>query len=46
MERTLAPSCFPCLPSSRNDHGGANLVAFCVAEEHVQEFNAELERLQ
>jgi len=46
MERTLAPSCFPCLPCSRNDHGGANLVAFCVAEEHVQEFNAELERLR
>ncbi|CAN6242585.1 unnamed protein product [Urochloa humidicola] len=42
MERKRSPSCFPC---SRNDHGGANVVAFCVTEEHVQEFHAELARL-
>ncbi|CAN6227226.1 unnamed protein product [Urochloa humidicola] len=45
-ERTVAPSCFPCLPCSWNDDGGANVVAVCVTEEHAQAFHAELARLQ
>ncbi|CAO2179516.1 unnamed protein product [Urochloa humidicola] len=48
MEQKRSPLCFPCLPCSMNendDHGGANVVAFCVTEEHVQEFHAELARL-
>ncbi|CAN6227228.1 unnamed protein product [Urochloa humidicola] len=46
MERKRSPLCFPCLPCSMNEHGGANVVAFCVTEEHVQEFHAELARLR
>ncbi|CAO2183617.1 unnamed protein product [Urochloa humidicola] len=48
MEQKRSPLCFPCLPCSMNendDRGGANVVAFCVTEEHVQEFHAELARL-
>ncbi|CAN6271011.1 unnamed protein product [Urochloa humidicola] len=46
MEQKRSPLCFPCLPCSMNDHGGANVVAFCVTDEHVEEFHAELARLR
>ncbi|GJN12128.1 hypothetical protein PR202_ga30380 [Eleusine coracana subsp. coracana] len=46
VEKLSAPACFPCLPHSRTDHDGANVVAFCVTEEHVDKFLAELARLQ
>lgn len=41
-----APACFPCLPCSRADDFGVNVVAFCVTEEHVEHFQAELARLR
>ncbi|CAL5014792.1 unnamed protein product [Urochloa decumbens] len=46
LERKRSPLCFPCLPCARNDRAGANVVAFCVTEEHVHEFHAQLARLQ
>ncbi|KAF8674787.1 hypothetical protein HU200_048069 [Digitaria exilis] len=49
MERTVVPSCFPCLPCSWNEnggHGGANVVAFCVTEDHIEQFHSELEKLR
>ncbi|KAL6650424.1 hypothetical protein ACP70R_009349 [Stipagrostis hirtigluma subsp. patula] len=46
MERTVAPLCFPCLPFSRKSDHGANVIATCVTEEHVEEFLAEIGRLQ
>ncbi|GJN36895.1 hypothetical protein PR202_gb25832 [Eleusine coracana subsp. coracana] len=36
----------PVQPCSRTDHDGANVAAFCVTEEHVDKFLAELTRLQ
>uniref|UniRef100_A0A0E0E5X2 Uncharacterized protein n=1 Tax=Oryza meridionalis TaxID=40149 RepID=A0A0E0E5X2_9ORYZ len=44
MEVTVMPSCFPCLPCSRSN--GVNMVAWCVMDEHVDVFRAELARLQ
>jgi hypothetical protein len=44
-DRPLGPSCFTCLPCSRNDHHGANVVALCVTEDHIREFHAQLARL-
>ncbi|GJN12129.1 hypothetical protein PR202_ga30381 [Eleusine coracana subsp. coracana] len=41
-----APLCFPCLPCSTADDDGANVVAMCVTEEHIQQFHAELARLR
>uniref|UniRef100_A0A0D3GKE7 Uncharacterized protein n=1 Tax=Oryza barthii TaxID=65489 RepID=A0A0D3GKE7_9ORYZ len=38
------PSCFPCLPCSRSN--GVSMVAWCVMDEHVDVFRAELARLQ
>ncbi|XP_006657297.1 acyl transferase 15-like [Oryza brachyantha] len=49
MEVTVMPSCFPCLPCSRMDgdgDGGVNVVAWCVTDEHVDVFRAELARLR
>nr|CAB3484018.1 unnamed protein product [Digitaria exilis] len=49
MERTVVPSCFPCLPYSRNEnggYGGANVVAFCVFKDHVEQFHTELANLR
>ncbi|CAN6286643.1 unnamed protein product [Urochloa humidicola] len=46
VEQKRSPLCFPCLPCSRNGHAGANVVAFCVTEEHVDEFHAQLARLR
>uniref|UniRef100_A0A0E0ADW0 Uncharacterized protein n=1 Tax=Oryza glumipatula TaxID=40148 RepID=A0A0E0ADW0_9ORYZ len=44
MEVTVMPSCFPCLPCSRSN--GVSMVAWCVMDEHVDVFRAELARLQ
>ncbi|TVU07297.1 hypothetical protein EJB05_47347, partial [Eragrostis curvula] len=41
-----AAICFPCTPCASSDDNGANVVGFCVTDEHVQEFNAELARLR
>ncbi|KAF8749600.1 hypothetical protein HU200_012617 [Digitaria exilis] len=47
MERTVLPSCFTCLPCSTNDHGGGvNVVAFCVTEDHIEQFHSELAELR
>lgn len=47
MEVTVMPSCLPCLPCSRsNGSDGVNAVAWCVTDEHVDVFRAELARLQ
>lgn len=46
MERRALPLCFPCVPCSRKDDDGVNVIAFCVTEEHVERFHAELARLR
>lgn len=46
VDKLRTPVCFPCLPCSRNNGNGANVVAFCVTEEHIRQFHAELARLQ
>ncbi|KAK3142912.1 hypothetical protein QOZ80_4BG0354010 [Eleusine coracana subsp. coracana] len=46
MEKLRRPVCFPCLPCSRNSEDGANMVAFCVTEDHIHKFLAELATLQ
>ncbi|KAG2615562.1 acyl transferase 15-like [Panicum virgatum] len=46
MERTVAPMCWPCLPCSRKKDDGSNVVACCVTKEHVEEFDAQLDRLR
>ncbi|KAK3145222.1 hypothetical protein QOZ80_4AG0325690 [Eleusine coracana subsp. coracana] len=46
MEKLRRPVCFPCLPCSRNSDDGANMVAFCITEDHIHKFLAELARLQ
>nr|BAD53994.1 putative 10-deacetylbaccatin III-10-O-acetyl transferase [Oryza sativa Japonica Group] len=47
MEVTVMPSCLPCLPCSRsNGSDGVNAVAWCVTDEHVDVFRAELAKLQ
>ncbi|VAH71497.1 unnamed protein product [Triticum turgidum subsp. durum] len=45
MEVTWTPCCIPCLPCSRKDGDGVNVLAFCVREEHVDRFHAELATL-
>ncbi|KAF7020576.1 hypothetical protein CFC21_033658 [Triticum aestivum] len=45
MEVTWAPCCIPCLPCSRKDGEGVNVLAFCVREEHADGFHAELATL-
>ncbi|KAF8666131.1 hypothetical protein HU200_053847 [Digitaria exilis] len=44
-ERTVVPSCFPCLPGQGTERNGAHAVAFCVMQEHVEEFRAQLASL-
>ncbi|KAF8747122.1 hypothetical protein HU200_013295 [Digitaria exilis] len=44
-ERTVVPSCFPCLPGQGTERNGAHAVAFCVTQEHVEEFRAQLASL-
>ncbi|KAG8064087.1 hypothetical protein GUJ93_ZPchr0004g40271 [Zizania palustris] len=45
MEVKTVPTCAPCLPCSRKDGDGVNVIASCVTEEHVDVFRAELARL-
>jgi hypothetical protein len=44
-EMTRTPGCVPCLPCSRKDGDGVNVLAFCVREEHADGFHAALARL-
>ncbi|KAL6839764.1 hypothetical protein ACP4OV_030452 [Aristida adscensionis] len=47
MERTTVPSCLPCPPCSgkKGEDGGANVVAFCVTEDDVDEPGSGDQRL-
>ncbi|KAL5214717.1 hypothetical protein ABZP36_003869 [Zizania latifolia] len=45
MEVKMVPTCAPCLPCSRKDGVGVNVIASCVTDEHVDVFRAELARL-
>ncbi|KAL5213992.1 hypothetical protein ABZP36_003144 [Zizania latifolia] len=45
MEVLMVPTCAPCLPCSRKDGVGVNVIASCVTDEHVDVFRAELARL-
>nr|CAB3463438.1 unnamed protein product [Digitaria exilis] len=46
MERTVVPFCWPCLPCSKKDHHGSNVIACCVTQVHVDEFHSQLDRLR